>query len=73
MQMTFAVLEKGKTMGEQIKRLKRGERVPCLYGRIDAYVNGKDIEALLKGRTLYVDVYDEYSVAIKYKKGAGDE
>lgn len=60
-------------MGERIERLKKGRRVPNLWGRMDAYVNDKDIEALLKGRTLYVNVFDEYSVAIKYKKGACDE
>lgn len=53
---------------ERIKRLKKGERVPCLYGRINAYVTEKDIEALIKGRTLYVNVFDEYAVAIKYRK-----
>lgn len=63
----------GDWMGKEIKRMKKGERIPTLYGRIDAYMNEKDIEALLKGRALYVNVFDEYAVAIRYKKGANDE
>ena len=63
----------GDWMGKEIKRMKKGERVPTLYGRINACMNEKDIEALLKGRALYVNVFDEYAVAIRYKKGVNDE
>lgn len=58
---------------EHIKRLKKGERVPCLYGRVNAYATKKDIEALKNGRTLYVNVFNEYAVAIKYRKVEDDD
>lgn len=60
-------------MAERIQRLKKGERVPSLYGRVNVYITHEDVDALMKGRTLYVNVFDEYAVAIRYKKGANDE
>lgn len=47
--------------------LDKNERADPIYGRQDEIITDEMIEALKKGRRLYIDVQNEYAVVIKYK------
>ena len=48
--------------------LEKGEKADAKYGMTTEYITDEIIESLKKGRRLYVEVFDEYAVLIKYKK-----
>ncbi len=48
--------------------LENGERADQKYGTLRKYITEEMIEALKQGKRLYINVFDEYAIVIKYKK-----
>lgn len=53
--------------------LNKGERINWRYGGDTEYITDAEIEALKQGRRAEIDVNDEYTIVLKYRKERNHE